>query len=114
MAVCRLLQFESGLSPEPLHLLFSVSIKIQPIAIRSGRVATLVARLNRDGLAALESHGRGGPKPRYDAQARQRIVAEARVRSRARWTGVWWSLMTLRRALYRAPDGLVHGQHLDR
>ena len=44
-------------------------------------VANLVARFNRDGLVALEPHGRGGPKPRYDASARQRILAEARHRS---------------------------------
>jgi hypothetical protein len=41
-------------------------------------VAKLVARFNREGLVALEPHGRGGPKPHYDAQARERILAEAR------------------------------------
>lgn len=70
-------------------------------------VANLVARFNRDGLAALEPHGRGGPKPRYDAQARQRIVAEARRTPTPEQDGTAsWSLMTLRRALRRAPDGL--------
>lgn len=70
-------------------------------------VSQLVARFNRDGLAALEPHGRGGPKTRYDAQARQRIVAEARRTPDPERDGTAsWSLMTLRRALRRAPDGL--------
>jgi transposase len=70
-------------------------------------VANLVARFNRDGLVALEPHGRGGPKPRYDAQARQRILAEARRTPDPERDGTTsWSLMTLRRALRRAPDGL--------
>src|SRR4051794_20989368 len=30
-------------------------------------VSMLVTRFNRDGLAALESHGNGGPPPSYDA-----------------------------------------------
>jgi transposase len=69
-------------------------------------VANLVVRFNRDGLVALEPHGRGGPKPRYDAQARQRILAEARRRPDPERDGTAsWSLMTLRRALRRAPDG---------
>ena len=67
-------------------------------------VAKLVARFNRDGLAALEPHGRGGPKPTYDAQARQRILAEARRTPDPELDGTAsWSLMTLRRA-WRAND----------
>ena len=70
-------------------------------------VAKWVVRFNRDGLAALEPHGRGGPKPQYDAQARQRILAEARRAPSPEHDGTAsWSLMTLRRALRRAPDGL--------
>ena len=70
-------------------------------------VAKLVARFNREGLAALEPHGRGGPKLRYDAQAQQRILAEARRTPNPEQDGTAsWSLMTLRRALRRAPDGL--------
>lgn len=72
-------------------------------------VAKLVARFNRDGLAALAPHGRGGPKPTYDAQARQRILTEARRAPDPEHDGTAsWSLMTLRRALRRAPDGLPH------
>ena len=50
----------------------------QDAAARAGRrsaeaVSKLVARFNSEGLAALEPHGRGGPKPTYDARARQRV-----------------------------------------
>lgn len=70
-------------------------------------VSKLVSRFNREGLAALEPHGRGGPKPQYDAQARERILAEARRTPDPEHDGTAsWSLMTLRRALRRAPDGL--------
>jgi transposase len=70
-------------------------------------VAKLVSRFNHEGLAALEPHGRGGPKPHYDAQARERILAEARRTPDPELDGTAnWSLMTLRRALRRAPDGL--------
>jgi transposase len=70
-------------------------------------VAKLVARFNCEGLVALEPHGRGGPKPTYDAQARERILAEARRTPDPEHDGTAnWSLMTLRRALRRAPDGL--------
>lgn len=72
-------------------------------------VSQLVARFNRNGLAALEPHGRGGPKPTYDAAARERILAEARRTPDPQRDGTaTWSLMTLRRALRRAPDGLPH------
>lgn len=72
-------------------------------------VAKLVARFNREGLGALEPHGRGGPKPTYDAQARERILAEARRTPDPELDGTAsWSLMTLRRALRSAPDGLPH------
>jgi transposase len=75
----------------------------------AGAVAKLVVRFNREGLVALEPHGRGGPKPTYDAQARERILAEARRAPDPELDGTAsWSLMTLRRALRRAPDGLPH------
>ena len=70
-------------------------------------VARLVARFNRDCLAALEPHGRG----RSQAALRRLGTpadfgrSTAQVRSRADETASW-SLMTLRRALRRAPDGL--------
>jgi len=86
---------------------------IQAAAIAGRRsseaVSQLVARFNRDGLAALQPHGKGGPKPTYDAAARQRILAEARRTPDPQRDGTaTWSLMTLRHALRRAPDGLAH------
>lgn len=72
-------------------------------------VSQLVARFNRDGLAALEPHGKGGPKPTYDAVARERILAEARRTPDPQRDGTaTWSLVTLRNALRRASDGLPH------
>jgi transposase len=72
-------------------------------------VSQLVGRFNRDGLAALQPHGKGGPKPTYDTTARERILAEARRTPDPQRDGTaTWSLMTLRNALRRAPDGLAH------
>jgi transposase len=72
-------------------------------------VSQLVAPFNRHGLAALEPHGKGGPKPTYDAPARERILAEAKRPPDPQRDGTaTWPLMTLRRALRRAPDGLPH------
>ncbi len=70
-------------------------------------VAQLVARFNREGLAALTpGHGGGQPK-QYTPVAQERIVHEARRAPNrdADQTGTW-SLTTLRRALRQAPDGL--------
>lgn len=70
-------------------------------------VAHLVTRFNRAGLAALiPGHGGGQPK-RYGAAAAERILREVqREPDRdADGTGTW-SLVTLQRALRRAPDGL--------
>jgi transposase len=75
---------------------------------RSGdAVAQLVARFNRDGLAAVKpGHGGGQPK-RYTQTEQERILREVRRAPDrdADRTGTW-SLATLRRALRRAPDGL--------
>ena len=75
---------------------------------RSGdAVAQLVARFNREGLAALKpGHGGGQPK-RYTRAEQARILREVRRapdRDTDR-TGTW-SLATLQRALRQAPDGL--------
>lgn len=70
-------------------------------------VSKLMTRFNRDGLAALESHGSGGHPSSYDAAARARILAEARRTPNPEQDGTAsWSLMTLRHALREAPDGL--------
>jgi transposase len=75
---------------------------------RSGdAVAQLVARFNREGLAALKpGHGGGQPK-RYTRAEQERILREVRRAPDrdADRTGTW-SLATLQRALRQAPDGL--------
>jgi transposase len=75
---------------------------------RSGdAVAHLVARFNRQGLAALAAgHGGGQPK-RYTQSEHERILQEAqREPDRDQDGTATWSLTTLQRALRRAPDGL--------
>lgn len=75
---------------------------------RSGdAVCTLVARFNREGLAALEPRHGGGPALTYGTAERARILAEfARTPDREKDGTATWSLSTLQRALRRAPDGL--------
>ena len=75
---------------------------------RSGDgVALLVARFNRDGLAALDSRHGGGPTVRYGPAEHERILREFRRPPDREQDGTaTWSLTTLRRALRRAPDGL--------
>ena len=75
---------------------------------RSGdAVAQLVARFNREGLAALEpGHGGGQPK-RYTQTEQERILQEVRRQpDREKDKTATWSLSTLQGALRRAPDGL--------
>jgi transposase len=70
-------------------------------------VSALVARFNREGLAALAPRHGGGRRPVYDARARTRILREARRAPTPEHDGTaTWSLSTLKRALRRAPDGL--------
>jgi transposase len=75
---------------------------------RSGdAVGDVVARFNRDGLAAIEPDHGGGPVPTYGEAARARILAEfERTPDRERDGMATWSLTTLQRALRKAPDGL--------
>lgn len=75
---------------------------------RSGDgVAKLVARFNRDGLAALDRRPGGGPPPVYGPVERARILRELqRPPDREQDGTATWSLTTLQRALRRAPDGL--------
>lgn len=75
---------------------------------RSGdAVAKLVARFNREGVAAVDPRHGGGPPLVYDAGARERILREfRRVPDRERDGTATWSLTTLQRALRRAPDEL--------
>ena len=75
---------------------------------RSGdAVCQLVARFNRKGLEALAPGHGGGLPARYTSAERERILAEARrPPERERDGTATWSLVTLQRALRRAPDGL--------
>ena len=70
-------------------------------------VARVVARFNREGVAALTPrHGGGAPK-RYGAAEQDRILREfRRPPDRERDGTATWSLTTLQRAVRRAPDGL--------
>jgi transposase len=70
-------------------------------------VSHLVARFNREGLAALEPRHGGGRAAGYDAADRDRILREvARTPTPDQDGTATWSLSTPRRALRSAPDGL--------
>jgi transposase len=70
-------------------------------------VSHLVARFNREGLAALDPRHGGGHQPTYDTAARDRILREvARTPTPEADGTATWSLTALRRALRAAPDGL--------
>lgn len=70
-------------------------------------VATLVARFNAEGMAALDPRHGGGPPIHYGPVETARILQEARrPPDRERDGTATWSLTTLRRALRAAPDGL--------
>jgi len=75
---------------------------------RSGdAVSSLVARFNREGLAAMRPRHGGGRRRTYGEVARARILREARRQPTPEADGTAaWSLSTLRRALRRAEDGL--------
>jgi transposase len=70
-------------------------------------VAHLVARFNREGLAAVAHRHGGGRAPTYDDAARDRILREvARTPTPEQDGTATWSLSILRRVLRSAPDGL--------
>jgi len=70
-------------------------------------VAKLVARFNREGLAAIVPGHGGGAAVRYGEAERARVLAEVRRAPDREADGTaTWSLSTLRRALRQAPDGL--------
>jgi transposase len=75
---------------------------------RSGdAVSHLVARFNREGLAALDPRHGGGHAPTYDTAARERILREVARPPTPKTDGTaTWSLTILRRVLRAAPDGL--------
>jgi transposase len=93
-------------------LLVSEGSDYQRAARAAGRksgdaVSALVARFNREGLAALRPR-HGGGKPRtYDERGRARILREAQRKPTPQTDGTAaWSLSTLRKALRQAQDGL--------
>ncbi len=70
-------------------------------------VSDLVARFNREGMAAVYGHSGGGPPLQYGSKEQARILQEfLRPPDRERDQTATWSLSTLQRALRRAPDGL--------
>jgi transposase len=75
---------------------------------RSGdAVGQLVARFNQEGVAALAPRHGGGQPAHYTSTERERILAEAQRPPEHEPDGTaTWSLVTLQRALRRAPDGL--------
>jgi transposase len=75
---------------------------------RSGdAVGRLVARCNREGIAALVPGHGGGQPARYTSAERERILSEVRREPDRDQDGTaTWSLATLQRALRRAADGL--------
>lgn len=74
---------------------------------RSGDAASaLVARFNREGLAALRPRHGGGKRRTYDGPARGRILREAQRTPTPEADGTaTWSLSTLKKALRQAEDG---------
>jgi transposase len=80
----------------------------QRVGRRSGdAVADLVARFNREGLASVEPRHGGGPRIKYGAAERERILVEVRrPPDREQDQTATWSLTTLQRALRSAEDGL--------
>ena len=70
-------------------------------------VAHLVARFNREGLAAVTPRHGGGRPTTYGTPARDRILREvARTPTPEADGTATWSLSILRRVLRSAPDGL--------
>jgi len=73
----------------------------------SDTVSALVARFNRDGLAAATPRHGGGAKKVYDQAAKERILREyERTPDREADGTAHWTLSTLQKALRSAPDGL--------
>lgn len=86
----------------------SYTAAAQAAGRRSGdAVGRLVARFNHAGLAALAPRHGGGQQVHDTRVERERILGEARrAPDREQDGAATWSLVTLPRALRRAPDGL--------
>ena len=92
-------------------LLVSEGSDYQQAARAAGRrsgdaVSALIARFNREGLAALRPRHGGGRRRTYDAPARARILREAQRKPTPQADGTAaWSLSTLQKALRQAEGG---------
>ena len=70
-------------------------------------VSRVVARFNEEGLMALQPQHGGGPKVKYSAVERERVLREARRQPDPTQDGTnTWSLTTLQKVLQKAEDGL--------
>jgi transposase len=70
-------------------------------------VSQLVEQFNREGMAAIQPRHGGGPKVKYSAIERERVLREVRRQPDAEQDGTnTWSLATLQKALRKAEDGL--------
>lgn len=71
-------------------------------------VSHLVEQFNREGISAIQPKHGGGPKQKYTAVERDRVLREARRQPHAEQDGTnTWSLTTLQKALHQAEDGLA-------
>jgi transposase len=70
-------------------------------------VSHLVERFNREGIASIQPEHGGGPKVKYSAVERDRVLTEVRRTPDPEKDGTnTWSLTTLQKALRKAEDGL--------
>lgn len=84
----------------------------QDAAVQAGQksadsVSRVVARFNEEGLSALQPRHGGGPKVKYSAAERERVLREARRQPDPIQDGTnTWSLTTLQKVLQKTADGL--------
>ena len=72
-------------------------------------VSHLVERFNQVGMQAIQPKHGGGPKVKYNAVERERVLAEARRPPDPEKDSTnTWSLTTFQKALHKAPDGLAN------
>jgi transposase len=70
-------------------------------------VSRLVGRFNQEGMIALQPKHGGGPKVKYSAAERERVLREVRRQPDTHSDGTnTWSLSMLQKALRNAEDGL--------
>lgn len=70
-------------------------------------VSHLVELFNQEGIASIQPEHGGGPKVKYSAVERDRVLTEARRTPDPEKDGTnTWSLTSLQKALHKAEDGL--------